>query len=206
MVWSCLLFIRSGQNHLARHSERGKKTRRTKEEVERHQQQMDRPGVRQVPEGSRNRGKMEKTGYRIICGAPTTLAVKGLMMMMMMMTVSEYAWHLEFVFNAGFSSSGIKTVHYCNICIDLDSGIAAMSFFFFFYSLMHQITCPWWRWDDHSLLLAEPLPTKQILNFCDHCPSVLRHLKKNTNVYTCCIFCTICWQEKVIISWLLVSI
>ena len=32
MVWSCLPFIRSGQNHLARHSERGK-TRQTKEEV-----------------------------------------------------------------------------------------------------------------------------------------------------------------------------
>ena len=31
-----------------------------------------------------NRGKLEKTGYKIICGAPTTLAVKGLMMMMMM--------------------------------------------------------------------------------------------------------------------------
>ena len=30
MVWSCFPFIRSGQNHLARHSERGKKTRRTK--------------------------------------------------------------------------------------------------------------------------------------------------------------------------------
>ena len=30
-------------------------------------------------------GKMEKTGCKIICGAPTTLAVKGLMMMMMMM-------------------------------------------------------------------------------------------------------------------------
>ena len=27
MVWSCLPFIRSGQNHLARHSEWGKKTR-----------------------------------------------------------------------------------------------------------------------------------------------------------------------------------
>ena len=33
VVWSCLLFIRSGQNHLARHSERGKKTRQTEEEV-----------------------------------------------------------------------------------------------------------------------------------------------------------------------------
>ena len=30
VVWTCLLFIRSGQNHLARHSERGKKTRQRK--------------------------------------------------------------------------------------------------------------------------------------------------------------------------------
>ena len=30
-----------------------------------------------------NREKMEKTGCKIICGTPTTLAVKGLMMMMM---------------------------------------------------------------------------------------------------------------------------
>ena len=43
---------------------------------------MDRPGVRQVPEGSGEQGKMEKTGCKIICGAPTTPAVKGLMMMM----------------------------------------------------------------------------------------------------------------------------
>ena len=34
VVWSCLPFIRSGQNHLARQSERGKKTRQTEEEVE----------------------------------------------------------------------------------------------------------------------------------------------------------------------------
>ena len=45
---------------------------------------MDRPGVRQVPEGSGEQGQMEKTGMKIIYGAPTTLAVKGLMMMMMM--------------------------------------------------------------------------------------------------------------------------
>ena len=67
----------------SRHSERGKKTRRTKEEVGRQHQGMDRPGVRQVPEGSGEQGKLEKTGWKIICGAPTTLAVKGLMMMMM---------------------------------------------------------------------------------------------------------------------------
>ena len=36
VVWTCLPFIRSGQN-LARHSERGKKTRQTKEEVGRQQ-------------------------------------------------------------------------------------------------------------------------------------------------------------------------
>ena len=35
-----------------------------------------RPVVRQVPEGSGERGKMEKTGCKIICGAQTTLAVK----------------------------------------------------------------------------------------------------------------------------------
>ena len=48
---------------------------------------MDRPGVRQVPEGS---GEMEKTGCKIICGASTTLAVKGLMMMMMMLMLHNH--------------------------------------------------------------------------------------------------------------------
>ena len=41
----------------------------------------------QVPEGSGEQGKMEKTGCKIICGAPNTLAVKELMMMMMMNSV-----------------------------------------------------------------------------------------------------------------------
>ena len=77
MVWSCLTFIRSGQNHLARHSKRGKKTRQTEKEVGRLNQGMDRPGVRQIPEGSGEQGKMEETGCEIICGAPTTLVVKG---------------------------------------------------------------------------------------------------------------------------------
>ena len=44
---------------------------------------MDRPGVRQVPGGSGEQEDMEKTGCKIICGAPTTLSVKGLMMMLM---------------------------------------------------------------------------------------------------------------------------
>ena len=65
-----------GGNHVRRHNERGKKTKRTETEVGRQHQVMDMPGVRQVP---------EKTGCKLICGAPTTLAVKGLMTMMMMM-------------------------------------------------------------------------------------------------------------------------
>ena len=62
------------------------KTRQTEEEVGRQHQGMDRPGVRQVLEGSGEQGKMEKTGCEIICDAPTTLAIKGLMMMMMMIS------------------------------------------------------------------------------------------------------------------------
>ena len=79
LVWSCLPYIRSGQRHLARQSESGKKTRQTEEEMGRQHQGMDRPGVRQVPDDRENREKMEETGCEIICGAPTTLAVKGLM-------------------------------------------------------------------------------------------------------------------------------
>ena len=60
-----------------RHNERGKKTRQTEEEAGRHRQGTDRPGVWQVPEGSGTQGKMEETGCKIVCGAPTTLAFKG---------------------------------------------------------------------------------------------------------------------------------
>ena len=70
------LVIRSGQNHL-QGTERGKKTRQTEEEVGRQHQGLDRPGVRQVTEGSGEQGKMEGTGCKIICVAPTTLTLKG---------------------------------------------------------------------------------------------------------------------------------
>ena len=55
----------------------------------RQHQEMGRPGVRQVPEGSGEQRKMVKTGCEIICGASTTLAVKELMIMMMMMMNQE---------------------------------------------------------------------------------------------------------------------
>ena len=90
VVWSYFPFIRPGQNNLARQSDRRKKTRQTEEEVGRLHQGMDRPGVRQVPEGSGDQGKMDKTGCKIICGALTTLAVKGLMMMMMMSSCRSF--------------------------------------------------------------------------------------------------------------------
>ena len=57
VLWSCLPFITSGQNQLARHSERRKKTRQTEEKVGRQHQGMDRPGVWQVPEGNGEQGK-----------------------------------------------------------------------------------------------------------------------------------------------------
>ena len=77
VVWTCLPFIRSGQNHLARHSERGKKTRQSEKEVGRQHQGMDRLGVRKVPEGSGEQGKVEETGCKIICVAPVPLVLKG---------------------------------------------------------------------------------------------------------------------------------
>ena len=81
VVWSCFPFIRSGQNQLARHSERGEEDKADKG---RGGKTTSGNGVRQIPKGSGEQGKMEKTGCKIICGAPTTLAVKGLMMMIMM--------------------------------------------------------------------------------------------------------------------------
>ena len=83
--WYSLVSRSSGlaKTILQPHCVRGKKTRQTEKEVGR-LRGMDRPGVRQVPEGSGEQGKMEKTGCKIICGAPTTLAVKELMMVIML--------------------------------------------------------------------------------------------------------------------------
>ncbi len=59
----------------------GKGWKGEKEQVGRRHQGMDRPGVRQVPERT---GEMEETGRQIICASPTTIGVKGQMMVMMM--------------------------------------------------------------------------------------------------------------------------
>ena len=78
VVWSCFPFIRSGQKHLAMHSERGKKTRQTEEEVGRQHQGMYWPGVRQVPEGNGEQGEMEEIGCEIICGPTNDPRGKGI--------------------------------------------------------------------------------------------------------------------------------
>ena len=75
MVWTCLPFVKSGQNHLPRHSKREKKIRQTEEEVRRVRQRMDRPGV-ENGEKWRTERKMEETGCEVIRGAPTTVTVK----------------------------------------------------------------------------------------------------------------------------------
>ena len=59
-----------GQNHLARQSERGRKTRKTEKEMGREHQGMDRLGVRQVFKGSGEQAKVEETDCEIISCAP----------------------------------------------------------------------------------------------------------------------------------------
>ena len=88
VVWSCLPFIRSGQNHLARHSERGKKTRQTEEGSG--GKTTSGNGQAWSSASQWRTGKMEKPGCKIICGAPTTLVVQGLMMMMMMIYLQQF--------------------------------------------------------------------------------------------------------------------
>ena len=56
---------------------KGEEDKADKEEVGRQHQRMDRPGVRQVPEGGGEQGNTKETGCDVICGVPTTLAVKG---------------------------------------------------------------------------------------------------------------------------------
>ena len=53
----------------------------------RQHQGMDQPGLCKVPEGSGEHGKMEETGCKIICGAPTTFVVKGQIVMMMIVYI-----------------------------------------------------------------------------------------------------------------------
>ena len=63
--------------HLARHSERGKKTIQTEKKWEDNIREWTGLEFAKSQRAVENRKKMEKTGCEIICAAPTTLAVKG---------------------------------------------------------------------------------------------------------------------------------
>ena len=60
MVWTYLPFIVSSQTNLARHIERGKKTRQTEEEVGRQHKGMDRPEFGRSQRAVENREKWRK--------------------------------------------------------------------------------------------------------------------------------------------------
>ena len=61
LVWSCLPLIRSGKNHLARYSKRGKKTRQTEEGVGRQHQGINRRAWSSPnPRGQWRTGKRRK--------------------------------------------------------------------------------------------------------------------------------------------------
>ena len=74
VVWTCLPFIRSGHNHLARHSERGKKVHRKRGgKTSGNGQAWSSPSPREQWRTE----KLEETGCEVICGAPITQMVKG---------------------------------------------------------------------------------------------------------------------------------
>ena len=66
---------------------------------------MDRPGVRQVPEGGGEQGKMEKIACTITCGAPTTLAVMGQTIMMIIFPWEYVAEDIAFLLPQDLSCS-----------------------------------------------------------------------------------------------------
>ena len=78
VVLTCLPLTRSGQNYLARHSEKGKRADRGKGGKTSYHQGMDRHGFFKSQRAVENREEeMEETGWEVICSAPTTLMVKG---------------------------------------------------------------------------------------------------------------------------------
>ena len=77
VVWSCHPFIRSGQTILQGTVKGGRRQGRQKKRLEDNFREWTGLEFGKSQRGSGEQGKMEKTGCKIICGAPTTLAVKG---------------------------------------------------------------------------------------------------------------------------------
>ena len=77
VVWLCFPFIRFGQNHLARHSERGEENKADKGRGGKTTSGNGQAWSSPSPRGQWRTGKMEKIRCEITCGAPMTLTVKG---------------------------------------------------------------------------------------------------------------------------------
>ena len=76
VVWSCLPFIKSGQNHLARHSERGNRYGRQRKRWEDNIREWTGLEFAKSQRAVENRGKWRKLVEKSSVVPPTTLAVK----------------------------------------------------------------------------------------------------------------------------------
>ena len=81
-------------------------------------------------------GKMEKTGCKIICGAPTTLAVKGLMMMMMMNDFRHLCCVLGTVFLNRMQKSSII------LCLPFAAELETEDLIYRFFFYVYITDCP----------------------------------------------------------------
>ena len=89
VVWSCFPFIGSGQNHLERHSERGKKTSGQRKRWENSIREWTGLDFGKSQRAVESREKWRKLVAESSVVPPMTLMVKGLMMMMTYMYVAE---------------------------------------------------------------------------------------------------------------------
>ena len=72
MVGPCAPLNWPCKNHLARDSERRSKKRKTKEEMGRQHQGLDRIELPRVPKSDRRQRRVEKSSGYVFSGAPTT--------------------------------------------------------------------------------------------------------------------------------------
>ena len=68
---------------------------KTKEELGRKHEGIDRPEALQVSEGSCEQEKMARTDCKVVCGAPTTLVIKGLIMNLSIYTIRANKFFLQ---------------------------------------------------------------------------------------------------------------
>ena len=115
---------------------------------------MDRPGVRQVAEGSGEQGKMEKTGCKIICGAPTTLAVKGLKMIIK--TVIIVFWD-HYIFNISLMNTHWIEYKRCQMALStIFHSINSQDNSPLSHSVLPILFLPYWSFQLHISLWKSP--------------------------------------------------